>query len=85
MTATETQIIKFEVGQTYQTRSTCDHECIYSMTVASRTAKQIVTTDGKRLGIAKRETEWNGAETVFPDGRYSMAPTFKANRKLVTA
>jgi hypothetical protein len=69
----------FEIGKTYSTKSICDNECIFSVTIASRTKSQVITTDGKRLGIAKKETQWNNAETIFPNGRYSMAPAIKAN------
>lgn len=73
-----TQIAAFEVGKTYSTRSVCDRNCIFSVTIASRTKSTVTTTDGKRFGIAKRETLWNEAETIFPTGRYSMAPAIKA-------
>lgn len=65
---------KFQVGQTYTTRSACDHNCIFSLTVAARTAKTIKTTDGKTLRIA----EYEGRELVKPEGSYSMAPTIRA-------
>lgn len=66
----------FEVGQTYQTRSIGDHGCIFGVTIASRTAKTIKTTDGKTLRIAV----WHdgSAEYVKPEGSYSMAPMIKA-------
>jgi hypothetical protein len=31
----------FNVGQTYSTRSICDHECIHSVTIVARTAKTV--------------------------------------------
>lgn len=68
---------KFETGKTYFTRSVCDHDCIIKVTVASRTAKTIVTDDGKRLRI----TEWHGVESVKPWGSYSMAPVVSADRE----
>ncbi len=64
--------------ETYSTRSVGDYNCIFSVTIASRTKSTITTTDGKKFGIAKKETEWNNAETIFPMGRYSMAPAIKA-------
>lgn len=67
-------MIAFKVGSTYTTRSACDHECIFSLTVASRTAKTIKTTEGKTLRIA----EYDGAEFVKPYGSYSMAPIIRA-------
>jgi hypothetical protein len=64
----------FQAGKTYTTRSACDHNCVISLTVASRTAKSIKTTDGKTLRVA----EYNGAEFVKPWGSYSMAPIVRA-------
>ena len=69
---------QFIPGRTYSTRSICDHNCIFEITVASRTKCTIKTTDGKTLRIAKWETEYSKAETVFPMGRYSMAPAIAA-------
>ena len=66
----------FEVGKTYQARSIGDHNCIYSLTVAARTAKTIVTAKGKRLRIS----EYEGIEQVWPHGHYSMALIMSADR-----
>lgn len=70
-------MIKFEVGKTYSTRSICDSNCIISITVASRTAKTIVTTEGKRFRIKL----YGSSETIKPWGSYSMAPTIYAINK----
>jgi hypothetical protein len=69
MTTSTTQ---FRVGQTYSTRSICDHECVFSFTVLARTAKTVtVNVHGKvvRRGVSI----WNGVEQFAPFGRYSMA------------
>jgi hypothetical protein len=68
----------FEIGKTYSTRSICDNDCVFSVTIASRTKATVTTTGGKTFRVAKKETEWNQAETIFPMGRYSMAPAIKA-------
>lgn len=65
----------FQIGKTYSTRSACDHNCIFSVTVAARTAKTIKTTNGKTLRIGTYE----GAEFVRPMGSYSMAPIITAS------
>ena len=66
----------FEVGKNYQTRSICNHECIFRGTVIKTTAKTI-TLDVKGFGIKTCKVhEYNGEQFVFPLGRYSMAPTF---------
>lgn len=64
----------FETGKTYSGRCVCDQNCIFSITVAKRSAKTITTTKGKRLGVKLMD----GTEFVHPMGRYSMAPIILA-------
>ncbi len=64
----------FEPGKTYSTRSACDYNCIFSITVKSRTAKTLTTTKGQLLRIS----QFDGEETVKPQGSYSMAPIIHA-------
>lgn len=72
----------FETGKTYSTRSICDSECIYSITIAKRTAKTITTTEGKLLRIAVQRQQGgpdhDGVETVKPNGSYSMCAIIRA-------
>lgn len=66
--------MQFEPGKTYSTRSLCDHDCIISLTVESRTARTIRTVAGKTL----RVSSYDGAEMVRPWGHYSMSPIIDA-------
>lgn len=68
--------IEFKVGQTYSTRSICDHNSIFSIEVVHRSpsGKTIKTACGKTL----RVNVWEGVEQVMPCGRYSFAPTVTA-------
>jgi hypothetical protein len=66
--------MQFQTGKTYSTRSICDNNCVFSITVANRTAKTIKTTSGKTLRIGL----YDGAEFVKPTGSYSMAPIIRA-------
>jgi hypothetical protein len=75
---TATAIKAFEVGKTYTCRSICDHECVWSYTIAKRTAATITTTCGKTLRISKRLTNYFGVEMVKPLGDYSMCPVLRA-------
>lgn len=72
----------FEVGGLYSMRSACDHNCVWSYIVAARTACTVTLDDGRghrfTCRISKRASEMRGAETVFPLGRYSMAPMLSA-------
>lgn len=72
---------KFEVGKTYQTRSACDYDCIFSYTVISRTERS-VTLETNR-GTVRRGVKPNydkTAEMCLPEGRYSMCPVITADK-----
>ena len=73
--------MKFQVNKTYSTRSVCDHNCIFSITVLSRTAKTIKIKDLHDSNSVKtlRISEWEGVEQVKPLGSYSMAPIIGAD------
>lgn len=64
----------FEVGKTYTGRSVCDHNCIFSVTIASRTAKTVTTDKAEKF----RVSAYDGAEFIKPCGSYSMAPVIRA-------
>ena len=77
----EIKMRKFELNKTYKMRSICDHECIWTYEVIERTAQTITITDGKKVQkcrVAKKESEWCGAERIYPLGKYSMAPALEA-------
>ena len=71
----------FEVGKSYFARSACDHECLFTYTVTSRTAKTVTLYDIKmKFTIGKRKiTVIGNEETIHPCGRYSMAPIVRAS------
>jgi len=70
-------VIKFEAGKTYSTRSICDHDCVISVTIEKRTEK---TVTAKVRGEVKtfRVAVYDGAEFIKPWGSYSMAPMIRA-------
>lgn len=78
------EMSKFEVGNKYACRSVCDHNCVWTFEVVSRTAKTIKTSCGKTLRLHAKLTDYNKCETVLPLGNYSMCPILTAD-KLVTA
>ena len=63
---------QFQVGRTYATRSICDHECVFSFVIISRTAKTVTTTVHGKI-VRRGLSIWNGVEQFAPFGRYSMA------------
>ena len=77
---------QFEVGKTYQTRSACDYDCFYTITVVKRTQKTITVAgngliNGKTLRIKPYVLD-GSIESVEPLGRYSMSPVIKANQPI---
>ncbi len=72
---------KFSVGQKLTARSVCNHDCIYSGVVIKRTPK-FVTIEIKGYGERRVKVHvYDDYEMVFPLGRYSMAPIFKAGKQ----
>ena len=69
----------FKAGQELSTRSICDHECIFTGEVISRT-KKTVTIYTRMHGTERKKIflDIDGHEMVYPFGQYSMAPTFRA-------
>lgn len=72
---------KFKVGQDLKVRSICDYDCIFRAKVLDRTAKFItVLVKGRKEPVRVKVIEYNGAETIYPFGRYSMTKRFSANQ-----
>lgn len=75
---------KFEIGKEYKMTSICDSNCVWTYKVIARTACMITLEDEKgktkKCRINKQLSEMNGAEVVYPEGRYSMCPTLRANK-----
>ena len=78
---------KFEVGRNYSMRSACDHDCIWTYQVISRTDSTVVLQqvrngqpcgDKARFRINKQLSGYYNAEAVRPLGIYSMCPTLTA-------
>ena len=68
----------FTPGKTYETRSICNHDCIFSFKIHRRTAKSVwVTVDNK---VVRRAIEvWRDTESFYPFGKYSMAAIITAD------
>lgn len=70
---------KFEIGKSYKTRSMCDHDCIYTMTVISRTEKSIQYRDDYNEIKRKKINIDQDGEFIITE-KWSMAPVFRASR-----
>jgi hypothetical protein len=70
---------KFKPGQKLYSPSICDCECIFYADVISRTEKTVtIRVDGE---IVNRRIQIHAdTEIIYPFGRYSMAPIFRADR-----
>ena len=73
-------IKRFEVGKTYSCRSVCDHDCVWTYTVRSRSknGKSVMLRDENGELSMRRIKVFGGVETCAPRGSYSMAPTLRA-------
>ena len=72
----------FKTGKRYGTASACDHNCIFKFTVTRRTDKSVWIT-GESVHNERRKIEvYNDEETIYPLGKYSMAPVLGANDAL---
>jgi len=68
-------------GQIIKTRSTGDHDCIYTIEILSRSANNyaMVKIESQEKPVRRKiHTREDGREFVMAFGRYSMAPAFYA-------
>ena len=80
-TTTTEATAQFTVGQTYQARSACNHECIWTFLVTRRTAKFITIEDtqtGETSRVGILADSFGGGEWARPLGNYSMCPVIRA-------
>ena len=71
---------KFEIGKKYQTRSACDHDCVFEIAIIKRTEKTVTFKDYEnRVRRSKIQID-NEGEYIIPD-KYSMAPIYRACRE----
>ena len=72
-----------KAGDTLTTRSLCDYDCIYTITILKRTAKTATFTDyhgnAGDTRTSKIRLDWEGCEFIRPDS-YSMAPAFHGQK-----
>jgi hypothetical protein len=78
--ATATNTSTFQVGETYSTRSACDYDCVFEFAVIGRTAKFIQVEDRHGKVSRCKVRVWDGEESAYPMGQYSMAPVIRAGR-----
>lgn len=72
----------FEVGKEYYCSSACDHNCIWTFTVISRTDKSVRVQEPGEKPVTRRIKSYDGVEFIRPFGSYSMAPILRANNEV---
>ena len=73
--------MKFEINKTYSTRSICDQDCQWQYKAIKRTAKTVTIQDLSTGEIKNcRIKILDGVEMIYPLGKYSIAPTLRANK-----
>lgn len=70
---------KFIPGQTYFDRSACDHNCIFTMSVESRTEKTLKVRVNGRAKTLRVSVSYD-VEQVKPFGSYSMCSIMRADK-----
>lgn len=68
---------KIKANTTYYARSIGDHNCIFELTVISRTAKTALINYDNEKRRAKIYTDSDGSEYLWPD-HWSFAPIFRS-------
>jgi len=82
-THTEMTTTRFETDKIYRTRFITDHNLTLDFEVVSRTAKTVKFADyNAGEFVTCRIKVWEGVETCYPLGRYSMAPILRATKAI---
>ena len=68
--------LKIMAGQTLQTRSIADWDCIYTVTVLKRTPKMAYVQYFDKTARTKVYTTPEGNEYIMPFGQYAGAAVF---------
>jgi hypothetical protein len=76
-------MVNFEAGKEYYMTSACDHNCVWTYVVVSRTAKTVILK-GSDMDAPSRfkVSVWNDVEHVSPLGTFSMSPILGADREI---
>ncbi len=70
---------QFTVGKEYNCSSVCDHNCWWYFTITKRTDKSVWIKDNENQIVRKKIDVYMDEETIYPLGKYSMAPILGAN------
>ena len=77
---------RFFINNTYSTRSSCNHECVYTFKIIKRTEKNVwILEAGEKEIIRRKIIMYEGVETTYPLGKYSMAPILRADKNIKIA
>jgi hypothetical protein len=62
--------------KTLSTRSICDHNCIFTAELLEIKGNFAIIFFDKKIIKRKIMTSYDGKKYIFPNGKYSMCPTF---------
>ena len=62
--------------KTLSTRSICDHNCIFTAELLEIKGNFAIIYFDKKIVRKKIMTSYDGTKYIFPNGKYSMCPTF---------
>ena len=83
MSTQSQKVLKFEVGKVYYTRYVTSHDTIIKVKIISRTEKTIKWIQLSKYKKSEVKTSrpfvFEGVESFYPTGRYSMAPVISAD------
>lgn len=75
---------RFVTGKTYECRSICDYDCVWSYEVVKRTESTVTIKDTHSGEVSTKRvlkcSEHFGVEMLEPLGHYSMCPTLSADK-----
>ena len=71
------EIKTIQSGQTLQSRSICDHDCIFSVEVIERKGSFVTVKAMNEIKRMKVHSDSCG-EFIYALGKYSMCPIFRA-------
>ena len=83
---TYAELVKEAIRAAYEkseTRSVCNSECIFKITIIKRTEKTVTIDEGNgKTKRCKIYTDMRNAEAIYPYGIYSMCPIIDASDKI---
>ena len=70
---------RFIVGKEYKCNSSCNHNCWWYFKIEKRTEKSVWIKDSDENKVVRKKIDvYQNEETIYPLGKYSLAPILGA-------